>query len=126
MARRFSLSEDDEQVREVVVELLDALGYRPLSAGNGAEGVALLQSQAPVDLLITDIVLPGGMDGRRLATLAKESWPHIRVLYMSGYSENAIIHDGRLDRDVVLLSKPFRRVDVALKVRQVLRDEASA
>ena len=73
-----------------------------------------------VNLLLTDVVLPGGMNGRELAAEVRRSDPGIPVLYMSGYTENAIVHHGRLDADAALLQKPFRRADLAQAVRQVL------
>ncbi len=79
-----------------------------------------LASTTGVDLLLTDIVLPGGMNGRELAAEVGRRAPGIPVLYMSGYTENAIAHHGRLDGDAELLQKPFRRADLARAVRKVL------
>jgi len=84
-----------------------------------------LRQSPDVDLLFTDVVMPGGMSGRDLGTAAQALRPSLRILYTSGYTENAIIHNGRLDPGVHLLSKPYRRRDLARKVRQVLDEPAS-
>jgi CheY-like chemotaxis protein len=89
-------------------------------AENGAQGLEVLAQLDRVDLLLTDIVMPGGMNGRQLAEKARALRPGLKVLYTSGYSENAIIHHGRLDPGVQLLHKPFRKIELARKVRAVL------
>ncbi|QIB64454.1 ATP-binding protein [Kineobactrum salinum] len=115
--------EDNDLVRQYVISLLQGLGYRVTSAGSGPEAVHILQESADIDLLFTDVVMPGGMNGRELADTAYQLHPGIRVLFTSGYTENAIVHHGRLDRGVQLLSKPYRRQELATKLRKVL-DEA--
>ena len=117
---RVLLVEDDDLVRRYTRDQLAALGYRVQSAADGFEAKTILESEAPFDLLLTDIVMPGGMSGRDLAGIAVELRPELKVLYMSGYTENAIVHHGRLDPGVSLLSKPFRRADLARKVHEVL------
>ena len=112
--------EDDAPVRHAVVELLTDLGYRVLKADNAASALAILDGGAAVDLLFTDVVMPGKIAVRELANRAKERLPDIAVLYTSGYTKNAIIHDGRLDQSVLLLSKPYRRDDLARRVRLAL------
>jgi len=112
--------EDDPEVRTLVVALLSGLGYQILEAGTGAAALEQLGPTTGVDLLLTDVVLPGGMNGRELAAAAERRAPGIQVLYMSGYTENAILHHGRLDADAELLQKPFRRADLARAVRKVL------
>ena len=112
------LVEDDDLVRRYTHDQLAALGYRVQSAADGFEAKTILESDAPFDLLLTDIVMPGGMSGRDLARIAVELRPELKVLYMSGYTENAIVHHGRLDPGVSLLSKPFRRADLARKVHE--------
>ncbi|MBU8538574.1 ATP-binding protein [Falsiroseomonas tokyonensis] len=113
--------EDDALVRGHVVGELKHLGYRVLAAGNGQEAMAVLHSAAEVDVLFTDVVMPGGMSGPQLAEAALRMRPGLRVLYTSGYTENAVVHHGRLDPGVVLLSKPYRRQELAEKLRHVLR-----
>ena len=91
-----------------------------MEAATGAAALEQLESTTRVNLLLTDVVLPGGMNGRELATEVERRTPGIKVLYMSGYTENAIAHHGRLDADAELLQKPFRRADLARAVRKVL------
>ncbi|KFE69387.1 response regulator [Hyalangium minutum] len=112
--------EDDAQVRATVVELLSELGYQVLKAVDGQSALAIIQSGVPVDLLFTDVVMPGPVRSTELARLAKELVPHIEVLFTSGYAEDAIVHGGRLDPGLHLLSKPHRHEDLARKVRQLL------
>jgi PAS domain S-box-containing protein len=115
--------EDDPDMRTLGCALLHSLGYEVLDAQDAHEALRLLQMKT-VSLLLTDVMLRGDMNGRQLAEEACRRQPGLRVLYMSGYSENAIIHHGRLDPGVHLLQKPFRKRDLAAKVRAVL-DEAA-
>jgi PAS domain S-box-containing protein len=119
-SERILLVEDDAQVREHVAGQLRDLGYEVVAVAAAAAALAALE-QRTFDLLFTDIVMPGGMNGRQLADQAHERWPHLRVLYSSGYTDNAIVHHGRLDQGVHLLSKPYRRSELAAKLRQVLK-----
>ncbi len=112
--------EDDELVREQLVARLIGLGYNVASVENGPLALKILDTIPDLDLLLTDIVLPGGMSGRVLADTLRESRPDLKVLFTSGYTENAIVHHGRLDPGVELLSKPYRREQLAAKVRKVL------
>jgi CheY-like chemotaxis protein len=112
--------EDDPEVRNLAVALLRLLGYRILEAGTGAAALEQLGSTTEVNLLLTDVVLAGGMNGRELATEAERRAAGIHVLYMSGYTEDAIMHHGRLDAGAELLQKPFRRADLAQAVRRAL------
>ncbi len=114
------LVEDDEDVRDFTVFLLTGLGYRTIEAATGAAALEQLETAHDVDLLVTDVVLAGGMNGRELATEAKRRLPRTKVLYMSGYTENAIVHQGRLDSDAEFLQKPFDREDFARALRRVL------
>ena len=112
--------EDDPDLRALLVHLLGSLGYGVLPATTGKEALEILQESPQVDLLLTDVVLPGDMGGAVLAGRAQELRPGLPVLYMSGYTENAIMHHGRLDAGVRLLQKPFRKDDLARKVREAL------
>ncbi len=91
-----------------------------MESATGSAALEQLETTAEVDLLLNDVMLPGGMNGRVLATEVVRRTPGIKVLYMSGYTENAIAHHGRLDSDAELLQKPFRRADLARAVREVL------
>lgn len=112
--------EDDPNVRTLSVALLSDLGYDVLEAADGPSALLMLETSSHVNLLFTDVVLPGGMRGPELAAEIMRRQPGIAVLYTSGYTENAIIHRGRLEEGVELLSKPFRREDLARKVRAVI------
>ncbi len=115
--------EDDEEVRNTVVEMLGDLGYRVLKAVDAQSGLSVVESGIPIDLLFTDVVMPGPFKSTDLARKAKERLPGIAVLFTSGYTENSIVHGGRLDAGVDLLSKPYTREALARKVRHVLSNE---
>ncbi len=112
--------EDDELVRKHLVSTLSFLGYQVSQAEHGEDALRLLTETADIDMLLTDVVLPGGMGGRETAEAARTLQPDIKVLYTSGYPQSAIMHNGRLDEGVELLSKPYRRREVARLVRKVL------
>ena len=112
--------EDDDGVRATVVEMLADLGYRVLTAKDAASALSVIESGAAIDLLFTDIVMPGGLRSTELARMARERLPGIGVLFTSGYTENSIVHDGRLDAGIELLSKPYTREALARRVRAVL------
>jgi len=112
--------EDDALVRSYVVARVEALGYRTLAATAAAEALAIIDSDAEIDLLFTDVVMPGAMNGRQLADEALRRRPGLRVLFTSGYTESAIIHHGRLDPGVLLLAKPYRKTDLARMMRIAL------
>jgi len=113
--------EDEEALRNLVARVLVGLGYHVLRAASGSEAIELLsESACPVDLLLTDVILPGGMQGNDLAHSLLASRPDLPVLYMSGYTRNTIVHAGRLDTGVNYLEKPFTPVALAAMVRQVL------
>jgi CheY-like chemotaxis protein len=112
--------EDDDDVRALSVETLRELGYRVIEARDGPAALRLLQGQPRVNLLFTDIVLPAGMTGAQVAAAARELWPGLKVLFTTGYARNAIVHHGRLDKGVQLITKPFSFADLAAKIRDVL------
>jgi CheY-like chemotaxis protein len=111
--------EDEDQVREVSIATLEDLGYRVLAAGGAAEAMRRLREGPAIDLLFTDVVMPD-TDGRRLATQALAQRPDLKVLYTTGYTRDAIVHDGRVDEDVELIQKPFTAAELARKVRELL------
>ena len=112
--------EDDILVRDFVAAQLISLGYRVFTAGNAAEALAVIESGADFDLLFTDVIMPGPMNGRQLVDAALRRRPALKVLFTSGYTENAIVHHGRLDPGVLLLSKPYRKSDLARLIREAL------
>lgn len=112
--------EDDAAVRGTVTEMMTELGYQVLSAANADSARAIVESGLKIDLLFTDVVMPGKMRSTELAQLFRRKFPNGAVLFTSGYTQNAVVHAGRLDDDVELLSKPYTREMLARKVRQVL------
>jgi signal transduction histidine kinase/CheY-like chemotaxis protein len=118
--------EDDVAVQTTVVEMLTDLGYRVLKADDADNALSILRSGAAVDLLFTDVVMPGQLRSPELARQAKLLIPGIEVLFTSGYTQNAIVHGGRLDPGVHLLSKPYRREHLAGKIRHLLETRQQA
>jgi len=118
--------EDNRNVRDYVAGQLRRLGYQVIEAANGVYALALLERAPEVELLFTDVVMPGGMNGRELADEACRRRPGLKVLFTTGYTESAIVHQGRLDPGVELLGKPYSRHDLARKVRAVLDGPAAA
>ena len=112
--------EDDVQVQNYTVEALRELGYAVQRAGDAASALALLEKIGNVDLLFTDVMLPGELNGRDLAEKAREVRPELNVLFMSGYSSDVMVHKGRLDPGIDLLVKPFSYGDLAARVRRTL------
>jgi CheY-like chemotaxis protein len=115
--------EDDEQVRATAVEMLTDLGYRVLKAPDAASALAVVESGVPIDLLFTDVVMPGTLRSPELARRARERLPGLAVLFTSGYTENAIVHGGRLDEGVNLLPKPYTREALSRKIRHVMANQ---
>ena len=111
--------EDDERVHTYVTRLIESLGYRVLSARNGLDALEILRQDTPVDLLFTDVVMPGGMQGPKLVAEARRLRPELKVLYTSGYPDHSVLRKG-LDAGIEQLSKPYRRHDLAAKLRKVL------
>src|SRR5258708_24358470 len=105
--------EDDELVRNYVVAQVRSLGYRTLAADGAGEALAILRSNAEIDVLFTDVIMPGLMNGPRLVIEALKLRPQLGVLYTSGYTENAIVHHRRLDPGVLLLANPHRQAQLA-------------
>ena len=121
---RVLVVEDDEGVRAAVIDMLTDLGYGVLKAENAETALKLFEDGARVDLLFTDVVMPGTISTRELARRAQELRPGLKILYTSGYTQNAIVHNGRLDDDAFLLSKPYRRDELARKLRSVFAGTA--
>ena len=120
------LVEDEEEVRQFAAEVLREEGYKIHAAADAASALQILDAQPGINLLFTDVVLPGGMNGRQLADEVQKRRPGLKVLYATGYTRNAIIHHGRLDADVELLTKPFTADALARKVRVILDGKPSA
>ncbi|WP_373276503.1 hybrid sensor histidine kinase/response regulator [Sphingomonas kyungheensis] len=115
--------EDDEEVRATVVEMLTDLGYSVLKAPEATSALAVIESGVAIDMLFTDVVMPGALKSPELARKARERLPDLAVLFTSGYTENSIVHGGKLDKGVELLSKPYTRDALARKFRHVLANQ---
>jgi len=120
------VAEDDDAVRETVVGLLGGLGYRVLKARDAESALAIVESGVDIDLLFTDVVMPGRLSSAELGRQARLRQPGLRVLFTSGYTENSIVHGGRLDAGVELLGKPYTRDALARKLRHVLGNVGEA
>jgi len=114
------IAEDDDLVLQHLERQLRSLGYRVTAVTSGPEALKALKVHSDVDLLLTDIIMPGGMNGRELADQVRAIYPSLKILFSSGYTENAIVHHGRLDPGVNLLSKPYTRLELATRVRLAL------
>jgi len=105
---------------------LKSLGYKTIAAADSRAALALVDKGEPFDLLFTDVIMPGGISGRQLADEVLKKRPGIKVLYTSGYTDNAIVHHGKLDKGVLLLTKPYRKTQLAKLVRAALQGEAQS
>jgi len=114
--------DDEPTVRMLVVDALEELGYACAEAGTGAEGIDILRDVGRVDLLITDVGLPGGMNGREVAERAREVVPDLRILFITGYAENAVLNHGHIGHGMEVLTKPFAVNDLVARVDRLLRD----
>jgi CheY-like chemotaxis protein len=115
--------EDDDGVRAAVSDLLADLGYSVLRAEGVEQALAVINTGQKIDLLFTDVVMPGPIKTRDMARIAKEKLPNLKVLFTSGYTQNAIVHNGKLDEGIEILSKPYRKDDLARKLRAMLDGE---
>ncbi len=117
--------EDEPPLRRLVARVLGEAGYRVFVAGSGPEALEMLEDmQDPPDLLVTDVILPGGLQGNELANVAAAGIPGLRVLYMSGHPRDTIVHAGKLDDGVCFLGKPFTPQGLVAKVRDVLGSQS--
>jgi signal transduction histidine kinase/CheY-like chemotaxis protein len=116
---RILVVEDDEGVRAAAIDMLTELGYQVSKAGDAESALAMLDEARP-DLIFTDVVMPGPLPVREFTRRAQQRFPGVRILYTSGYTQNAIVHNGKLDEDAFLISKPYRKDELARKLRAVL------
>jgi CheY-like chemotaxis protein len=112
--------EDDPLVRRYVMTQIESLGYTTLEAANASEALRFIGEAPTIDLLFTDVIMPGMMNGRQLVDEALKRRPGLKILFTSGYTENAIVHHGRLDSGVLLLAKPYRKSELARMIRLAL------
>jgi CheY-like chemotaxis protein len=125
-SEKILLVEDNTPVREFAKTQLLHFGYQVLEAANGKDALAVLREHKDIDLLFTDVVMPGGLNGRELAHEARKLYPALKVLFCSGYAESAILHLGLLDEHVQLLNKPYSRLQLARRIRGMLTASQSA
>lgn len=123
---RIMVLEDDEAVRRAVADLLTTLGYRVTSAGSTREAAERIADGAAFDLLLSDVVMPGSPSPPELARALQAERPDLKVLFMSGYAEDVVVHQGRIDADVSLIQKPYRKDELSLRLRQMLEPPAAA
>ena len=116
-AERILVVEDDDPLRAYTTEILRELGYRVLEAADANSALEILAAETGIDLLLTDVVMPGGVNGRQLADEAIRRHPTLKVLFMTGYTRNAIVHHGRLDAGIYMIGKPFSFQELAARVR---------
>jgi PAS domain S-box-containing protein len=114
--------DDEPSVRMLVTEILEDLGYSSIEAGDSAAGLTVLRSDARIDLLITDVGLPGGLNGRQMADAAREGRPDLKVLFITGYAENAAISNGHLEPGMHIVTKPFAMDHLAAKIRGIISE----
>jgi CheY-like chemotaxis protein len=112
--------DDEPTVRMLVAEVLEDLGYTAIEAADGSAGLKMLRSDARIDLLVTDVGLPGGMNGRQMADAARVTRPDLKVLFITGYAENAILGNGRLEPGMQVMTKPFVMEALASRIRELI------
>jgi CheY-like chemotaxis protein len=112
--------DDEPSVRMLVTDVLQELGYVAIEAPDGASGLKVLQSDARIDLLISDVGLPGGMNGRQVADAARQTRPHLKVLFITGYAENAVVGNGHLERGMHVLTKPFAMDVLGTRIKSII------
>ncbi len=112
--------DDEPTVRMLVADVLGDLGYTAIEAADGGGGLSVLQSDARIDLLVTDVGLPGGLNGRQMADAARVSRPHLKVLFITGFAENALLSNGQLEPGMAVLTKPFAVDVLATRIRELI------
>jgi CheY-like chemotaxis protein len=115
--------DDEPTVRMLISDALQDLGCAPLEAADGAAGLRILEGRDHIDLLITDVGLPGGLNGRQVADAARTLRPGLKVLFVTGYAENAVLNGGRIERGMEVLTKPFSMDDLIRRVDRILRED---
>jgi CheY-like chemotaxis protein len=112
--------DDEPIVRMLIVDVLEEGGYGAVEAADGPAALKILQSDLRIDLLVTDVGLPGGMNGRQVADAARALRPGLKVLFVTGYAENAVVGDGRLEKGMEVITKPFATAALAQKIRETI------
>jgi len=112
--------DDEPTVRMLVTEVLEELGYAAIEAADGAAGLKLLRSDVRIDLLVSDVGLPGGMNGRQMADAARVHRPDLKILFITGYAENAVVGNGHLDPGMHVMTKPFAMEALAGRIKELI------
>lgn len=112
--------DDEPTIRMLIVEVLEEHGYAAIEASDGPSALRMLESTIRIDLLITDVGLPGGMNGRQVADSARVARPNLKVLFITGVAENAVVGNGHLDAGMEILTKPFEMAVLARKIRDLM------
>ena len=112
--------DDEPTVRMLVTDILEDLGYTAIEAADSVAGLKVLQSDVRIDLLVTDVGLPGGMNGRQMADAGRETRPDLKVLFITGYAENALLGNGHLAHGMAVLTKPFPVEAMAARIREMI------
>ena len=113
--------DDEETIRLLVAEVLEDLGYGIVEASNGVEALEVLRTDVRIDLMVTDVGLPGGMNGRQVADAGRKLRPGLKVLYVTGYAESAVMGTGHLETGMHVMVKPFGMDDLALRIRAIIQ-----
>jgi CheY-like chemotaxis protein len=114
--------DDEPTIRMLVSEVLEEHGYAVVEASDGPSAMRILRSDVRIDLLITDVGLPNGMNGRQIADAARQGRPELKVLFITGYAENAVVGNGHLDKGMQVIAKPFEIDALARKIREIVED----
>ena len=114
--------DDEDAVRVLIVEVLTDLGYTIVEAADGPSGLHILESTGRIDLLLTDVGLPGGMNGRQLADVARQRRPSLKVLFITGYAEGMAIGKGQLDQGMQVMTKPFAVNTLVTRIKEMIGD----
>jgi CheY-like chemotaxis protein len=112
--------DDEPTIRMLIADVLESAGYNAIETADGAAGLRVLESGARIDLLITDVGLPGGMNGRQVADAGRVLRPDLKVLFITGYAENAVVGNGHLDPGMQIVTKPFAIEELSEKIRQMI------
>lgn len=112
--------DDEASVRALVAEVLEGLGYKVIEAADGPSGLTVLRSDVRIDLLVSDVGMPGGMNGRQMVDAARQQRPRLRVLFITGYAERAVFGDGEMPVDMHLMVKPFTMQALASRIRELI------
>ena len=112
--------DDEPSIRMLILDVLHDAGYHAVEAGDGPSGLKILQSDIRIDLLVTDVGLPGGVNGRQVADAGRALRPGLKVLFITGYAENAVVANGHLDRSMQVITKPFLIEALGNKIREMI------